>query len=266
MVNRSCLYAAVSALALPGVAQAYRAVCEPPYHATHLVGPRSGATDVPTDAQIWLSLGWNADFWWNGWEEPLLVGPSGEPVTLTGPSILEIPLGGVEVWKPEPALAPDTNYQFWLCDLSTCETLLTEFRTGTGPHAGSPAIPRFLGEDASDGSGRGYFSMHVDFTGILVVDRRDGGFDGPGLKGRAVTVSADPEDAVELIYGECGNWTESRERASLRLGAYDWSGAFSGWSEPIELEMRGCSVAGAPGSPAALVLLALLRGRRRAQR
>lgn len=261
MSLRLALGAGLVTLAAARTSRATDYVCEAPFHAGHLVAPRDGAREVPTDTQIWIGLDSLEQVEVDG-SEIILVGPDGE-VALGPETALEIPLSRVLVRRPAAPLVPDREYGVWLCRAERCDVFVTGFRTGPGPHAGAPPRPHLIGEDPDQGSGRGYFSMQVDFEGILVVDRADGDFDGPGLAGAAVTFSADPAAPVELVAGECGNWSGDSTRAALRFGAYDPSGAFSGWSEPSTVEMSGCALAPSPGLPA---LLLLLVGRRRRPR
>lgn len=259
MCLRLALCAGLVTLAAARTTRASEYVCEAPFHAGHLVAPRDGAREVPTDTQIWIGLDMLEQAEVDG-SELILVGPDGE-VALGPETALEIPLSRVIVRRPAAPLAPDREYGVWLCRAERCDAFVTGFRTGPGPHAGGPARPRLIGGDSD--TGRGDASMQIDFAGILVVDRADGDFDGPGLAGAAVTFSADPTAPVELAAGECGNWSGDRTRAELRFGAYDPSGAFSGWSEPATVEMSGCALAPSPGLPAVLLLFA---GRRRRPR
>lgn len=247
----------------------HRALAEcygsPPSQVAYLVAPVSGATEIPTDTLVWL-----------GFEDPgyssprldaVLVGPDGDEVAFDGPSILAVPFGGVEVWTPRQALQPDSVYQLWRCDLSLCEALLSEFRTGAGPSAGPPPpVPTYLGPDPTYRNGRGGLFARFEFQGLLVVDRADGDVDGPGRSGQTITLSVNPDEPVQFGKGdriECGNWPFDDSRAALRLGAYDWSGRFSGWSEPTSVVVSGCSVARHDALALVVVLCALRRRRSR---
>lgn len=58
-----------------------------------------------------------------------------------------------------------------------------------------------------------------------------------------------------------GNWEGGDEAAEVRLGALDLAGNFSGWSEPIELEIVagcGCQEGGPLGVPGQVTLLCVL--------
>jgi hypothetical protein len=236
---------------VPGRARA--SSCEFPIYP--VVAPVSGAQGVATNTRIWVS---HDD--WDVEAELVLVGPDSVEVALTRQAVEFAPSGWVgtdlTVWTPGEALAPDTDYSVWACDGAECTTLVTEFRTGAGPATAAPAVPELLAADATRSCGTRAVELSASFSGILVVDFVDGTLDPEAFTGSGVHVSQAQQNTFA--------WPDVGDHTSLRIGAYGLDGSFSGWSEPISLTARGCTMGAAPRWPMLCVLLLGLRRRRRA--
>jgi hypothetical protein len=65
--------------------------------------------------------------------------------------------------------------------------------------------------------------------------------------------------SLELGYGGClEGWPHGERTATLRFGAFDAAGNFSGWTEPEEFSLGGCGCRTRPGRepvPAIMILL-----------
>lgn len=94
--------------------------------------------------------------------------------------------------------------------------------------------------------------MTVDFRGILVVD----------LAARDPAAGSAGDGRLAAQHGGLAFPAPDARAVSSRVGAYGLDGAFSGWSDPIAVEMRGCTIAD-PAFPTSLALLSFLVRRHR---
>jgi len=253
MVTRVWLAAGAALVVATAPGRARASSCEFPIYP--IVAPVSGADGVATNTRIWVSHDeWDVE------AEVVLVGPESVEVGLTRQAVSFAPPGWVgtivTVWTPEQALAADTDYEVWGCDGAACTALISEFRTGAGPTTAAPAVPELLAADGERACGTRAVELSASFSGILVVDLVDGSLDPAAFAGRGVHVSQARQNSFA--------WPDDGDHTSLRIGAYGLDGSFSGWSEPISLTARGCSIGAAtPGWPMLCMLLLGLRRRRR---
>jgi MYXO-CTERM domain-containing protein len=239
-----------------------------------VTAPANGAVDVPPNTKLWYV----ADGISSGQALFTLTGPQGE-----------IPLSAVElgdlgylrgfVLTPERELNPGA-YRLALCQAAKPCSELTAFTVAQG-RADEPRIPVERGgrsewyRKGDPGS-----SCGPDPSRFAILD-----FDWEGLLLLADVAEANPypADPARLFYhaftateiergggvwvgaGACTPyWPRSAEgiadSAPVRFGAVNLAGEFSGWSEPVTVQLPegcGCRLGGAGGGSAAWIAVAL---------
>jgi MYXO-CTERM domain-containing protein len=187
-------------------------------------------------------------------------------------------MGGVHVFHPSELLELGSTYMVFSCD----GTSLSTFTVNEGPDNDPPSRPTVstLNPESSPGDfsscgGYEYVPLLAEQTDmIFTLD----------IAGRATLDPKEVSGAVEdvffpteqMLVGNAicssSNWTFDDEGAAVdtRLGAFDYAGNFSGWSDPETVDAGcGCEAAGAEPTPrhaygiGALGLLAALALRRR---
>jgi MYXO-CTERM domain-containing protein len=238
--------------------------------------PDTGAV-APTNTKIWvMEAAWIVEDWeaWCQSSGPILTGPDGE-VALT-PSVV---LSGDVMYTPAEELAANSEYSF---DFN-CPELWSGnapdpklFTTGEGPATTAPdrveAVETEQVHSESTGSCGAvhvglYETTHTGFVTLVDV-HADSDLDPDTLVGEVDVVGS----AEGVIVGDdtCGGgWLEADigEFAEVRFATIDLAGNFSGWSDPVLLDMRedevegeGCACAldgRGPELPAGLLVLGL---------
>lgn len=203
--------------------------------------PAPDATDIPTNTRIWCPTYDDVAM-----SEVQLVDPLGQQVTGTQ-TLLSFPGYLMAVFRPDSELAAHTQYQVTCPHFSDWSH---SFTTGSGPRQAPPALPSLASAtvraSADDGWGASVYAL---FTGVspagtvLVLD----------LDGRAQLDPSGPSGSladIELVRDASGwmsvgsgpclwNWPGATLGASaqIRLGAFDVTGAFSGWSESLTVTL-----------------------------
>jgi uncharacterized protein (TIGR03382 family) len=255
------------ALALLVPTAALACSCPVPGADGFTVAPVDGATGVPTNTRVWVV---------SAVPGTLVLEGGGERV---GGRITHV--GGVAtVLTPERELQQRTSYVLIGVDARGDTPLDTTFTTGDGPDADPPEVDaspgRVIAEDEGPCGPVYLAGFTVRTQGALLAVADVGGGATLDPAGPSGTVSGslsplqqhaelEPERSVDLGSTLCGqSWPGAAPGASttVRFGAFDLAGNFSGWSPALTAkfpEASGCSAGGVPGWPALLALLALTR-------
>jgi len=210
-----------------------------------LLVPRPDAVDVPTNTLLWCSSR-------SGEESAVihLVDAGGADVRGTQ-TLLSVPDFELLVFRPDFELTADSVYHVECPGVS--------FTTGAGVRSTPPAVPKvsnveFLTEREQTW-GSSYFAHFQQVSepdSIVVLD----------LAGRAALQPSEPSGLAadaRLVppnadfwvgHGPCGgNWREAGLGASttVALGAFDLTGAFSGWTETVPVTLPNHFTSGENG-------------------
>lgn len=262
----ACVSLAAAVLLHPAPARACS--CQVGFNATL---PADGAIDVPTNTKIWIDGVLDC----NGYPSemaPRLLDPDGAdvPFTMTclnsGNFYVQ-----VLVLHPDAPLLPDTTYT-----VQPPTQIEFQFTTGAGTDDTPPEIPvevdravehtRAGPRDTCFNDAEHWATLTV--TGEAALFVLDAGettdLDPVAVAGTVAEVTAG--DVLFLGSTACHGdnfpgGASRRAETTIRYGAFDLAGNFSGWSDPDPLSLGGCSVA--PRSPAWWLLLLPLIGRRR---
>jgi len=238
--------------------------------------PDYGSVDVPTNTKIWLDGGGHC----RGSAElaPRLLDPDGLEIPFTSTCLLsDTGFHYVRVLHPNEPLLPNTTYTV---EPESGLEYTFPFTTGAGPDHTPPTIPEEVDrtvEHADPGlcseTGTHVATLTVAGEAALFVlhtgDSSD--FDATTVAGQVAELSQD--DSLLLGRSAChgDNFPGGASRGvetTIRYGALDLAGNFSGWSAPSalslgdELPTRGCSVL-TRSPPAWWLVLAPLFARRR---
>jgi MYXO-CTERM domain-containing protein len=236
-----------------------------------LLWPAMGAQDVPTNTRLWV-----ATVAFYGLNQPRLIAVQDAQEVGFAISVIDTAEGPLEVYKPYSPLAPNTIYELVECYDEDCE-VITRFTTGDGPDLEPPPLPVETDRDGgahrrNDTSCGKSAWASVEFTaeGLVVMQLDEGTLDPELLLGE--TSIATLEYAVTVGRGACYiGWPDwNHDSATLRYGAFDLAGNFSGWTEPDTLTLGGCGcrsdASDGPDVPAmallGVVAVALRRRRR----
>lgn len=251
MVTRPCALLLGALVLVAPTTSAGRSVllCPPP---RGIELPAHGAEDVPTNARLWFDR--QASFLGRR-SELVLVGHDGMELETTQVRLEMFANQALVVLTPLAPLLPEARHQFWECDGPMCSTLISEFTTGTEADTIPPALP----VETDREQGRDTVSLSFDFEGVLIVSLGDVALDPATLTGSAHSASTDSNVAFE---DDCPySWPGAAEdEQTLRYGAFDLAGNFSGWSEPEPLSLSGCGCSATNRSTPPLPLLVLLFG------
>jgi hypothetical protein len=245
------LGAALVALVLTGVGRAEALSCGRP----RLWAPFPDTSNAPTNTRIWCNASETDDS-----AQILVSGPSGP---LNG-SVTQLSWSDTVlfVFAPDQELAPLTTYHVDCPVFDLGATSTFSFTTGEGPRHEPPPVPDLSRVELTsrvDGAyGPRYnarFERVVPPESIVVLD----------LEGEAKLAPADPSGRIggarlereddywtQVGWGPCGgNWPEAAPFASLalRAGAFDLTGAFSGWSESLTVTLPEAVSASIPLEP-----------------
>jgi hypothetical protein len=223
-----------------------------------VTAPFRQSTDVPTNTRIWCTqeLQWPI-------ESIVLTDAQGSIVSGTQAE-LSLPDARVLVFRPDVELAPGSTYTY-KCPLRDYSEFT--FTTGAGPSIGAPPMPdpsrweaRASNRDMQDSYGVS-FDSGAQPGGIVVFDIGGAAsMDADGPSG----VLSDLTEALYRVNVGIGssvcqtNWPEATLGASttVALGAFDVTGAFSGWSDAVTVTIpstldepsSGTNTAGTGGS------------------
>jgi len=260
-----CLAIAVAVIGWrPAVARACS--CDVGVNATL---PADGATGVPTNAKVWVDgtlqcLSDVASEWRVRDAEGVEVATTSS--CLRSKNVYDNFL----VLHPAQALQPNTTYTVGLG-----ETTEFSFTTGAGPDHDPPALPievdRTVDHSGPDrlcsDSAQHWATLIVEGEAALFVLDAGGSadLDPAALAGDVVEMSVDKD--LLLGGGACHGdnfpgGSSRRAETTIRYGAFDVAGNFSGWSEPSELSLGGCSLGGRPAPGWWLLVIPLCRRRR----
>lgn len=225
--------------------------------------PADGATDVPTNAVLWIPF----DVSLEG-DEPTtsrLRSDDGTEVALDVHVV-----GGLRVMQPLEPLAPFTRYTVVGCHDGACPIELRAFTTGEGPDLDPPAIPVELGRERDVERIVGFcagtyrtVAIDLDFEGLLVADLGLPEFDERTRRGQPDVITTEVDHPLVIDESEA----PLTDPVAIRVGAFDAAGNFSGWQEldPLEFGGCGCRSGDATPRPAWWLTFALLLPRRRAR-
>jgi hypothetical protein len=210
--------------------------------AAGVVAPFRQRADVPTNTRIWCTeeLQWPI-------ESIVLTDAQGSVVSGTQ-AALYLPDVTVLVFRPDVELAPESTYSY-KCPVSDASEFT--FTTGAGPRLGTPPVPdssrwtagAIRRDDMRDSYGVSFDSA-AEPDSIVVFDI--GGAASMDVDGPSGVLS----DVTEALYrvdvyvgsSICeNNWPEATLGASttVALGAFDVTGAFSGWSDTVTVTLPG---------------------------
>jgi hypothetical protein len=245
---RSAALAGCLALMLVGLSAPAKACkCATP----ELVMPAAGALDVPVDARIWL-LG-ALDLPTSGAGAPTLVGPQGEVLVDVGRLAALAPSYAVHVLTPRAPLQAASAFKVVARDRPAP---LTTFVTASGAPGGVPPLPpREIARRASAGflgdsdCGQSWQTIESDVSvegAVLAVHltRDDSAPPPPSLALQAppdgppyLLVRPGPTARAALGLGSCTVWPRTFTAGWLWYGAFDTTGAFSGWTAGGRIEL-----------------------------
>jgi hypothetical protein len=219
-----------------------------------VTAPFRRTKDVPTNTRIWCP------------EEPqwpiesiVLRDAQGSVVSGTQ-ATLSLPDVTVLVFRPDVDLAPQSTYTYE-CPFRDVSEFT--FSTGAGPRIGAPPVPdssRWTAHAAhQEGAGDNYlvsFDSGAEPDSIVVFDiGGTASMDADGPSG----VLSDLTEALYRVHTSVGNgicernWPEAALGASttVALGAFDVTGAFSGWSDTVTVTLPSTFEGEAPASNSA---------------
>lgn len=221
--------AAVSLGTIAGAAHAL--TCEAP----GATAPAWESIDVPTNTLIWCTR-WVVDASF----QLHVTDAQGQVVSGTQTLLTSTQFQTV-VFRPDTDLAPGEQYSY------QCNEFVTQpisFTTGAGPRNEPPALPNLermqLHADPDSGWGERLLASFPNISArdtIVVLDIEGG----PALDAAALSGGLDdvklmnaPEGTAFVGRAPCvGNWPDAALGAAtrVRFGAYDLTGAFSGWTD-----------------------------------
>ncbi len=279
ILRASTLLLTGMALALGAAFPRAAEACSCAFDETQMLAPADGETDAPTNARVWVGAGL---FWGSrgsSAERVSLLDGAGAPVDAVATEMAGY-IDLVVVLTPAAPLISGETYSIQVDE----DEVLGTFTVGGDSDTDAPAIPAELDRESSSSARHpnmmsscgptDVVSLELEPTGLIYVANIEGvdGLDPDGLTGEASELSATPE----LYIGSAGctwSWPDAEPHASttVRWGAFDIAGNFSGWSEPsdVTIPAAGCSCTlegGAPpaaGAAAAVLALAALGLRRR---
>ena len=264
--HRALFTIAVMAAGLTLAAPAYACSCAS--EDTQILAPANGEAGVPRNTRVWVGSGVSGSGGASGLE---LLDSLGDPVPAT---VTEVWGNNdrISVLAPDDLLVAGETYTLELDEFE----IVGEFTVGDDTDDVPPEVPLELDRESSASSRTpgmesscgptDMVTLVVDPTGHVLVAEVEGwdGLDVEAIDGGASEVSLD--GVLEIGSAGCvWSWPDAEPNASttVRWGAYDIAGNFSGWSpeESISIPSAGCSCsAGGEGarSGAAALLLALM--------
>lgn len=236
--------------------------------------PWNGATDLPTNTLVWCTPQAAGDS-----SRVQLTDARGVPVSGTQTQITASEYE-LLVFRPEAELAPNAQYRFRCSGAADDPSplALSSFTTGAGPRHVVPALPDTASSTSVtadvEGLGPDYevTIMSASPAGTILVLDLDGtaALDASQPSGSITESAYTPYLQTTVIgigRGPCTRtWPEAGPGAStlVRVGAFDVTGAFSGWTEstrvtiPDDTQSSGCQFGASAGSWKSAGLLAAL--------
>jgi hypothetical protein len=204
-----------------------------------VTAPFRSRSDVPTNTRIWC-----AEEQQGPTESVVLRDAQGGVVSGTQ-GTLAMPDVTVLVFRPDVELAPESTYTYECPGHGSEYT----FTTGVGPRVGAPPVP-----DSSRWAARATYKPDMGDSYAVSFDSAApaGSFVVFDIGGTASMDADGPSgvlsDVTEALYpGKVAvgssicqnNWPEAALGASttVALGAFDVTGAFSGWSDPVTVTL-----------------------------
>jgi hypothetical protein len=251
----------VTALVLPSGLVWANAECTPQNLKSGMV-PAPGETAVPINARVFVErLSWAAR------PAPVLKAADGTIVPVAE-GALTFPAGSITVLSPNQLLEANATYKV----VAGTEELGT-FTTGTTSLTTTPATPRVVDTEQRSGTVAGgspfgstqYYSTYVTVEAaapVIVVDiDTKATLDSAQVSGGVSHATDERQLDFQDDDSSC-SINLGGPSASVRFGAFDVAGNFSGWSEPQEVTLpkdEGCGCANvAPSSASAGGVCALL--------
>jgi MYXO-CTERM domain-containing protein len=206
--------------------------------------PSPTSKQVPVNTKVWLSR--------FGCEAPELRKSDGTSVSFSTSKI-----DGTLVFHPAAVLEMGSAYEV-LCS----DGLVTSFTISAGVDEEPPPTPEVSTLDAESGSGD--FSSCGSYEYVPLLANQTDVLLTLDIAGRA---SLDPEALSgnvpgfffpnhrplignAVCSGSTWNFDSDGPASDVRLGAFDYAGNFSGWSEPETVEGGGCGCEVAGADPA----------------
>jgi hypothetical protein len=250
-----------------------------------VTAPADGDVDVPPNTKLW-----HAEPFRGRELRFTLTGPEGEVPLQT----LELRSSGYGIGHlstPERDLTSGASYRFAVCPGTEACTDLSRFTVGVR-RAEKPPIPLEQGKrsdyyrPAEPRSSCGpaperFVTLNFDWEGLLLLIDVAGANKFPADPRAVLAYAVTAEEiksggGVRVGSGACrSNWPylegDLADAAPVRFGAVNLAGEFSGWTDPVTIELPdgcGCRLGGtvsggSAGWIAAPVGLCLLLGRRR---
>jgi MYXO-CTERM domain-containing protein len=250
-------------------ATASACTCGPP--PLVLDAPADGAEGVPTNTLVWIeprSIPTDASL-----DTFVLRSASAEIAVET--SRIQVSFLEILVLDPLEDLEPETKHTVFACIDDACDLLVREFTTGPAADDSPPDVPveidRDWGAEGSDVGGgiscgkTRFVEVEVEFEGVLAIELGDVELDPASRSGLVEHLTTERES---MLADNCiGNWPDdARDTTTVRYGAFDLAGNFSGFTEPDTIELRdgcGCTTDRRPGTTMLAVLFAMFARRRR---
>jgi MYXO-CTERM domain-containing protein len=231
-----CLFRAAPAFVAVGVflapLDATAMSCESP----GVTAPFRQRADVPTNTRIWCTQ----ERQWPS-ESIVLTDAQGSVVSGTQAE-LSLPDVTVLVFRPDVELEPQSTYTY-KCPLRDFSEFT--FTTGAGPRIGAPPVPdssRWAAHASQrDGMPDSYFvsfDSAAQPDSIIVYDIGGAASMDTGGPSGVLSDVTEALYRVDLYVGNSicqNNWPDATLGASttVALGAFDVTGAFSGWSDSV---------------------------------
>jgi hypothetical protein len=230
---------ALAALVTSGASRATALSCAGP----ELWAPARDALDVPTNTLVWCPNN-------SPGATPQVVLTDADGATVAGTQTrLSSPDLELLVFRPDSDLAPNSEYQFECPRVYDVQDTFS-FTTGASSRSAPPAVPNIsavelrakLDEDWGD-SYYAKFEQVAELNTIIVLDLGGSAMLSPqgpsGYVADADFLSRLPDSYV-VGYGPCGgSWPGAALGATttVAIGAFDLTGAFSGWSDTIRITL-----------------------------
>jgi MYXO-CTERM domain-containing protein len=244
----------IVALVTTGTNRAHALSCASP----ELVAPVPDAVDVPTNTLVWCSKDPQSS------ASPIRVTDSeGGDVSGTQ-TVMSLPQYELLTYRPDAELASNSTYTVSCPIRYEGQSPSFVFTTGAGPRLEPPAVPSVsrvkIDVYPDFGWGPAYFAEFSEANEpqtIVVLDIPAGrGTLNPEARSGFVADAQHLSQTTDVGvgWGPCGgNWSDAKLGASttVALGAFDVTGAFSGWSDTATVTIPGesCSLGSRASSP-----------------
>ena len=207
---------------------------------------------MPANAKFWFVSQNDRDL-----HEAILSGAEDTSLTLEVSTIRVGSGGRIRVFDPGRALDPGGSYELHVFSENATEPDERFFFGGAERDEVPPPLPEVL-RHTTDHAPAAFSCaadrwMEITFAdeneGLIVVDVDEDESLFPSELRGGVTAAAIGQ-SVELGYGGCvEGWPHGERTATLRFGAFDVAGNFSGWTEPEAFDIGGCGCSTRSGRP-----------------